>query len=208
MKKTFPCRDLRYALWLPVYLLGFFILEHIPARPYWATQLPIDGAIPFCSWFVIPYATWFLMLIGTGLAALFRDSGAFRRYMYFLGLNFLSGIVLWIFFPNGQDLRPVQPDGALAPLVAFLYQIDTNTNVFPSLHVSGAIGAAIAAWDVFRAANRRLCWFATLLAVLITASTLFIKQHSVLDVIGAFAFSAVSAWIVYRPFPMAPPSGR
>ena len=198
MKKPFPYKDLRYALWLPVYLLGFVILEHIPARPYWATQLPVDSAIPFCPWFVIFYALWFPLLIGAGFALLFRDSGAFRRYMYFLALNFLSGIVLWIFFPNGQDLRPADPAGALAPAVAFLYQIDTNTNVFPSLHVSGAIGAAIAVWDAFHQTNRRLCWLVILLAVLITLSTLFIKQHSILDVIGAFAFSAVTAWIVYR----------
>ena len=33
-------RELRYALWLPVYLLSFFLLERLITDSYWATQLP------------------------------------------------------------------------------------------------------------------------------------------------------------------------
>ena len=200
MKKEehpFPWGELRYVLWLPVYLLCFFILERLPERAYWDTQLPSDAWIPFNSWFVIPYCSWFFLLILSGIAVLGRNVQAFRRYMRFLSLTFLSAVVLWVFLPTGQDLRPVQPDGPLGPAVALLYRIDTNTNVFPSLHVAGAIGAALAVWDAFGTRNRPACWAVTALAALITASTLLIKQHSILDIAGAAVFSVIAGILVY-----------
>ena len=49
LRHTFPWGELRYALWVPAYLISFAVLERLPFRPYWATQLPLDDYIPFCS---------------------------------------------------------------------------------------------------------------------------------------------------------------
>lgn len=196
---TFPWRELRYALWLPVYLVLFVVLEHIPNRTYWVTDLPIDGTIPFCEWFILPYCLWFPLMFGVGLWLLLRHPAAFRRYMLFLGLTFLSTEVLWIFWPNAQNLRPaVLPrDNALTAIVSALYHIDTNTNVFPSLHVVGAVGVALAARDA--CPRQHLVWGGTTaLAALICASTLFVKQHALLDVAGGLLWSLPAAVWVYR----------
>ena len=77
--------------------------------------------------------------------------------------------------------------------------MDTNTNVFPSVHVVGSIGAAWAVWDCSSLRRRR--WpgiAATVLACLICLSTLFIKQHSLLDVAGGVVLSAMVGAVVYR----------
>ena len=106
---------------------------------------------------------------------------------------------LWVILPTGQDLRPLSPTGALAGMVEALYRIDTNTNVFPSLHVVGAVGAAIAVRDGWGRTRAWLCRGADLLAALICVSTVCIKQHSVLDVAGGLAFCAVGWCLVYSP---------
>ena len=182
--RRFPWGELKYVLWLPVYLLFFFVIEHIVVTGYWPTQTWLDGKIPFCEWFVIPYCLWYPLLVAVGLWLLRKDREGFRRYMRFLSITFFLSELIWLLVPNGQDLRPaVMPrDHLLARLVAELYAIDTNTNVFPSVHVVGAIGAA---WAVrktpslrHRPAIRRAV---TVLAALICLSTLFIKQHAVLD---------------------------
>ena len=193
--------ELTYLLWLPLYLLSFSILERLPISGYWATQTPWDQAVPFCEWFVIPYCLWYLLLVAVGLYLLVRDREGFRRYMVFLALTFVLSELIWFLIPNGQDLRPsVMPrDNFLTRLVAGLYAIDTNTNVFPSVHVVGSIGAAWAIWDCRRLrSHRALCWAVAVLAVLICLSTLFIKQHACLDVLGGLVLSLAVGLLVYH----------
>jgi len=200
-----PWRDFKYALWLPVYLASFLLLEqHVDgSHGYWATQLPPDRLIPFQELFVVPYCMWYPLLVTVGLYLLLRDSNAFRRYMCFLAVSFFLSELIWLLIPNGQDLRPlVMPrDNFFTRWVAGLYSIDTNTNVFPSVHVVGSIGAALAVWDGLRR-KPVLRWGTAVLAVLICLSTLFIKQHTVLDVAGGAVLSALVALPIYRRVPL------
>ena len=196
-----PLRELRYALWLPVYLACFFLLEHLITDSYWATQLPLDHLIPFCPQFVVFYCLWYPLLVSVGCYLLATDRPGFRRYMAFLAVTFFLSILIWILIPNGQDLRPdlTGRTDFFSRWVASLYAVDTNTNVFPSVHVVGSIGAAWAVWDCSSLRRRR--WpgiAATVLACLICLSTLFIKQHSLLDVAGGVVLSAMVGAVVYR----------
>lgn len=200
-----PWRDFKYALWLPVYLASFLLLEqHVDgSHGYWSTQLPLDRLIPFQELFVVPYCIWYPLLVTVGLYLLLRDGNAFRRYMCFLAVSFFLSELIWLLIPNGQDLRPlVMPRNNLfTRWVAGLYSIDTNTNVFPSVHVVGSIGAALAVWDGLRR-KPVLCWGTAALSVLICLSTLFIKQHAVLDVAGGAVLSALVALPIYRRVPL------
>lgn len=195
-----PWRELKFALWLPFYLLAFVLIEHLPQASYWPTQLPLDNAIPFCEWFVLFYCAWYPLLVAVGLYLLLRDVPAFRCYMAFLAVTFFASVLIWLLLPNGQDLRPqVFPrENFPTALVAALYRIDTNTNVFPSVHVVGSVGAALAMWDSPRLrAHPLLRWGVPVLAVLICVSTLFIKQHTILDVVSALALSLLVAIPIY-----------
>jgi len=169
---------------------------------YWATQIPLDDWLPFCELFAIPYCLWYPLLVGVGLCLLFRDSGAFRRYMLFLAATFFLSAAIWILIPNGQDLRPLvfPRDNPLTRLMALLYSIDTNTNVFPSVHVVGAVGAALAVWDSALLRKKKwLCILISILAVLICMSVVFVKQHAFLDLLGGLLLSGLVAVFVYRP---------
>ena len=193
----------KHLLWLPVYLLCFILLEQRPMDTYWATQIPLDDCIPFCEWFVIPYCLWYPLLVGVGLYLFFRDSAAFRRYMLFLAVTFFASTLIWLLIPNGQDLRPaVLPrDNFLTRIMEGLYSIDTHTNVFPSVHVVGSVGAALAVWDCRALRNQKwLCISITVLAALIYLSIVFVKQHGVLDLAGGLALSAVAGVVIYGFF--------
>lgn len=193
---------LRGALWVPAYLLAFALLEHLPRQHYWATQLPLDACIPFSPVFVVFYCSWYLLLVGTGLFLLMRDTGAFRRYMRFLALTFFLSAAVWFLVPSCQNLRPthMEDSSIFTALLSLLYRIDTNTNVFPSAHVVGAIGAALAVWDWQRPGRHRgAVILTTVLAVLICLSTVLIKQHTLLDVLGGLLLAAAAGWFVYSP---------
>ena len=196
-----PLHDLRYALWFPLYLLTYLIMEQVTPASYWSSQIPIDQLIPFCEWFVIPYTLWYPLLIGVGVYLLLRAPASFRRYMWFLALTFFLSAAIWLLIPNGQDLRPITMpcDNLLTAMISVLYAIDTNTNVFPSVHVVGSLGAIFAVWDcrVLRRTCFWLCWAVSILAVLICLSTIFIKQHAVLDVVSGIILSLLVAFPIY-----------
>ena len=196
---SLPWRELRYALWLPLYLTAFLLLETLPGRSYWSSQLPLDDFIPFVPCLAVPYCLWFPLLIGVGAWLWLRRPEAFRRYMRFLAVTFFLSEVIWCFFPSVQNLRPALTGetGLFTSVIAGLYRVDTPTNVFPSVHVVGAIGAALAIQD--GAGNRPvLCRCGWVMAALICLSTVCIKQHALLDVLGGLVLSLAAAVPLYR----------
>ena len=174
-------------LYIPIYV-GIFNLLEVYIHPefnYWVSYTPIDDMIPFNELFVIPYVIWFPYIFLMGGYLFFMDKDAFIRYLWGFIIGFSTALIFFVILPNGQDLRPVSfpRDNFLTDMVASLYANDTNTNVLPSMHVIGA-------WVIFFAyidcPRLRKWWhisIAFVLAVLTTLSTVFIKQHSFLDVV-------------------------
>ena len=80
----------------------------------------------------------------------------------------------------------------------YTYSIDTNTNVFPSVHVLGVIAAVSSVWETPGLRKTGWCWAATVYGLVIIASTLLVKQHALLDVLAAIPWGLASYWIVYR----------
>ena len=188
-----------YALFLPVFILLFFTVERlVPAdADYWVSYLPLDDRIPFCAPFIVPYCLWYPYLVATGLFLLVKDRAELTRYMLFLMVGFGFSLAFCLVFPNGQNLRPDPLPGndLFTWLCARIYAADTNTNVLPSMHVIGCCAGVCAA---FRSREmKRLRLPSLLLALLICASTVLVKQHSILDIYAGLAVSAVLAVCVY-----------
>ena len=188
-----------WGFYLPVYLAMFFIIEHFITDNYWATQTPLDDAIPFCEWFIFPYVSWSPLLVVLGIYLILKDGEGFRRYMWFIMVTFTTAVVFCILVPNGQDLRPaVMEHHNLATwLVEYTYSIDTNTNVFPSVHVVGVIDAWFAIWHTRGLKKRAWRWSTAVYGVLVIASTMFIKQHAVIDVLAGLVVGFLGNYIVY-----------
>lgn len=189
-----------WGLFLPVYLALFFTIEHFITDNYWATQLPIDYKIPFLEGFAPFYASWSVLLCILGIYLIIKDGEGFRRYMWSIMVTFLISTLICALIPNGQDLRPaVMPrDNIFCDLVAYTYSLDTNTNVFPSVHVLGVIAAVSSVWETPGLRKTGWCWAATVYGLVIIASTLLVKQHALLDVLAAIPWGLASYWIVYR----------
>ena len=198
MIKKWP--HVKYVLVLPAYLILFAIAEKLVVSDYWVSYLPMDDSIPFCEWFIFPYVSWYLFLIVPGLILLFRDPEGFRRYMTLIGIGFSSALIFCLLFPNGQNLRPdpLPRSNFAAWLVSRIYAADTNTNVCPSMHVIGCYAVAYTAWKRLPKGRRGWLYPAIAMSVLISVSTVFVKQHSVLDILVAIPWSVAAGWISWR----------
>ena len=84
-------------------------------------------------------------------------------------------------------------------MIAHLYRIDTPTNLWPSIHVYNSIGAHLAVMhDQKLAANKPVQIGSLILCVSIILSTVFIKQHSMFDVLTAFIMAGIMYAVVYQ----------
>ena len=184
---------------MPCYLAVFFTVEHFITDNYWATQLPIDDAIPFCKYFIVIYNIWAPLLVVLGLYLIHTDPEGFRRYIWSLIFTYGVSTLFCVLVPNGQDLRPAVVEGNdfFAWLVRTTYAADTNTNVFPSVHVVGVLSALFA---VYRTPGlKKWGWRvgATVLGAAIIAATLLVKQHAFIDALAGLAVGALGYVVVY-----------
>ena len=170
----------------------FWTMEAMPHRNYHTVGSVLDGYIPFCRWFVIPYFFWFVFIVGSMAYFIFKDKTAFVKYMWFVIISYSITLLIYAVYPTQQNLRPreLQGDGVLISIIRWLYGFDTNTNVCPSLHVIGSFSVCFAAFrcEHFRHPLIRTAFAAA--TALICAATVFIKQHSVVDVFWGVVVSA------------------
>ena len=189
------------AYW-PVYGLLFYLLERV-VRPerYHVMYTALDDLIPFHELFAIPYVFWFLFLIGIHCYTAKRDAAAFRRLMAFVAVSHSCALLIFFLFPTCQHLRPLvfPRDNVLTDVAAFFYRIDTSTNVCPSLHVVGSMAVWYAAKDTELFARRGWRVFFFLATASICLSTVFLKQHSVVDVAVGLLLSHFVYRLVYHP---------
>ncbi len=205
--KTLFCGEYRYLLLLlfwPIFGICFSSLEvfrTVENCKHYVVYSPLDDLIPFCELFVIPYMIWFVYLVGMYVYTILFDTEAFKKYMYFVIGTYTITIIIYIFFPTMQELRPdIENLGRSNFLTRFMsdfYDFDTNTNVCPSLHVTGAVAVSVAAWHskLFGKTGWRIVF--TVMTVLIALSTVFLKQHSIIDMPWALVVCAVVYPFVY-----------
>lgn len=191
-------RHLNYLWSWVAYLILFYLTEtRIPPELCHVVHCPLDDLIPFWSVFVIPYVFWyFLIVISLIYFCLYAPAG-FRKLMCFIIIT-QAGATLWyILYPTRQDLRPLLTEtNGLPGLVHLIYSLDTNTGVCPSLHV--AISIAIAsAWLKEHDASNLWKTFIIISVLLICLSTLFIKQHSAVDLFMALPLCLLAEVLVY-----------
>lgn len=185
-----------------VYMPWFLYLEKHVTSDYYVIHSPIDDKIPFLEIFVVPYLLWFVFIAAVFLYFFFTDVNGFYKLCKFMFTGMTIFLVISTLMPNGLNLRPTyfERDNVFVDLVRQIYMIDTPTNVLPSLHVFNSLAACIAIrYSENLKKHKGIRWSAYILAGLIVLSTVFLKQHSVIDVMAAFLMAYVLHGIVYVP---------
>ena len=147
---------LAYAI---VYMLFF---EYLECRPVWGFHVidtVFDDYIPFCEYFIVPYLLWF------------------PYQTVFLIVSYA--------YPNVLHLRPSEfpRENVFTDMVRWLYRTDTPTNVLPSIHVFNSLAVHMSLTNCEALRDHKGVRYGSLvLTLLIIMSTMFLKQHSVIDV--------------------------
>ncbi len=181
-----------------------FLNVYTPQRANAAViSCPLDNIIPFWEIFAIPYFLWFAYIAAGYVFLMFSSKSDFVRMCIFLYSGMTISLIIYTLFPNCQQLRvnyaELGRQNILTEAMRYVQSIDTPYNVFPSIHCLNSIGMHIALSKSETFKKHRLLVIASfILTILIILSTVFVKQHSVLDIIGAVALSVPLYFLAYR----------
>ena len=185
------------------YVPIFSYLEKRPVEHINIIEMKIDAYIPFCEYFIIPYLVWFAYIGISVITFMFLDRKDYYKLCTALGAGMTVFLFISYIWPNGLQLRPdVYPrDNFCTDLVRILQAKDTSTNVFPSIHCFKSMVVNAAIWkNAVLEKKKGIKWGSCILCILILLSTLFLKQHSVMDLVAAF-FMFVALYIPLYAIP-------
>ncbi len=188
-------------LYLFIYLPWFIYVEKKVTNHYHIIHMEIDDKIPFIEYFIIPYLLWFLYIAITILYFLLTNKSEYYKICAFLFIGMTVFLIVSTVYPNGHHLRPVSftRDNIFVDMVKFIYKTDTSTNIFPSIHVYNSICCHIAIQKNSRLKQSKWAVPGSFILMLsICLSTIFIKQHSMFDVITAVIMVIAVYPIVYK----------
>ncbi|MCM1193840.1 MAG: phosphatase PAP2 family protein [Butyrivibrio sp.] len=191
-------------IYMVIYLVWFAWLEQTNVKNYQIIHVSMDDYIPFCEVFIIPYLLWFGYVAAVVVYLFFKNKQDYYKACAFLFTGMTIFLIVSTLWPNGHDLRPdsLPRDNCFTWLISALWRTDTPTNLWPSIHVFNSLGAHFAVMhsgDLSRSRFGKPVKIASgILCVSIILSTMFIKQHSVFDVVTGILMGAVLYAVVYR----------
>ena len=186
--------------YFPVYMI-IFTLEEKLIKDYHIIGIALDKKIPFIEWFFFPYYIWFPYIFLVGIWIFFKDKKTFLKMICFLYTGMTIFLIVSAVYPNGLDLRPTEftRDNIAIRLAKQMYETDTPTNVLPSIHVFNTLGIMCAAIFCRKDAMANWArWMVCIAGVSISCSTVFVKQHSLIDVFVAIALAVISYFLFFR----------
>lgn len=166
--------------------LGFYVTDQCMAIQFskgkylWSPAIPWDNLIPFSPVWIWIYLLYFpVCFLPIVFRKVWQDIGIFRRTALGFALQFIAALAIFWIFPS-RMVRPVfEPNGFNEQALFWFYKIDPGFNIFPSLHVANVSYIALLSWKLKRGFVSILIWT---FCALIAASTLFVKQHNLVDI--------------------------
>ena len=179
-------------LLVPVYL---FIPDLTPGRSLHVPAVALDWRIPQVAGWVLAYGAAYLFLILLPVFVV-RQEELIRRTVWAYLTVWIAAYVCFYFYPTvaPRTSDTVAGEGFAAWGLRFLYSSDPPYNCFPSLHVAHSFVSALSSYRV----HRRLGMWAMVCAFVVGLSTLFTRQHYILDMLSGMLLAFVAYAVFLR----------
>jgi membrane-associated phospholipid phosphatase len=156
----------------------------------------VDHKIPFMEIFVVPYLLWYAFIF-----LMFVYLCVFDRAIYYRTLiSFCTGMiccyVVYYFFQTTVPRPDVTGNGFITDMVNYVYSADQPFNCFPSIHV-------LTSYLMILAIRHSKLWtikkdlLVSAISYCIIFSTLFLKQHVILDAVAGILLGSLLFKLFY-----------
>ncbi len=169
-------------------------LRGVPGSNY--PEIPLDSEVPLISWFVYFYFLTFPLGLITFFYVAYKDKKALYNIFLTLCISFaISGIIY--FFGQTEFTKPdFTPVTFTDKFVVWTWGSTNPVNCFPSQHCFMAFAMIIAVCSS-KGLNIFYRLFTFAISVMIILSTVFIRQHFILDIVASFDIMFIVFGLVY-----------
>ena len=180
---------------LPLY---FVIGDLTRSRPAYAPEIALDAAFPLQPAWMLVYGSLYVF-IGILPVLVVRQQELFRRAMQAYLTVMIAAYAGFLLYPTAAP-RPAEVvgDGFAAWSLRLAYSLDPPHGCFPSLHVAYAFVSALTCYRVHRGVGSGAAIWATLIGF----STLYTKQHYVVDAVAGALLAYVAYLVFLRGYPL------
>lgn len=153
-------------------------------RGVYSLVTDIDRIIPLNKYFVIPYVFWYLYIFGMFVYLLLKDEEIYYKTLISYNLGMIVCFIIYYIFQTTTPRPFLVGEDVLTRMIMYIYNNDKPFNCFPSIHCISSYLMIVAVWKLENTKK----WFRIIIggtSFIIIISTLFIKQHVILDAISA-----------------------
>ncbi|MBS5939584.1 phosphatase PAP2 family protein [Clostridium sp.] len=186
--------DLTWLLVMPIININYLLAGYL-AESGTSLALELDKEIPFISVFIFPYVYWYIFILLGLVFILSKDRERYGRTLLAIYVAMCICYLFYYFYPV-EISRPVIANTTIPNrLVNIIYENDRPLNCFPSIHV---LNTYIIMRFTKLKDSKSWFWYTNISGILIMLSTLFIKQHFILDGVMAIALGEVVVLIINK----------
>jgi len=156
-----------------------------------------DDMIPFLPIFIYFYMIWYPFEIFSLYHISKNNLKVYTRTIISLFISFLISTSIFIAYPTEVDRPLAETFDSLTSFVVYVtFKADTPpVNCFPSNH---CILCFVIIFAVFSSNNMKVWkkYLIIIINILIIASTLLVKQHVIIDVLGALTITVITYYVL------------
>ncbi len=176
-------------------ILIYFFTKLIQGSPH-IIGSTIDTNFPFINIFIIPYVIWYLMIFLIPYIFYKKDKNTFVKYLLCYLITIIIANIIYVIYPS-VVLRPnIDTTIFLNKLVNLIYAVDSPAlNCFPSIHCAISMMFILYSFSC-KNLNIKSKILVLIISILIMLSTLFIKQHVILDLVSGNIIALIIYFIL------------
>lgn len=185
-----------YMLSIPA-MNSLYVLLNNPQRGFHTLVTQLDTEIPYIKYFIVPYVIWYAFIFLTFLYLCIKDRKVYMQTLLTYNLGMLVCFVCYFVFQTSVPRPDLMGDDFFTKMVAYVYASDQPYNCFPSIH---CLSSYIMFLAIDKVENKQ--WYIPVLvkgsALIIIVSTLFVKQHVLLDALAAMLLADLLLKLVHH----------
>jgi membrane-associated phospholipid phosphatase len=173
----------------------FYTLTNNPNEEVYSLLTAVDQSIPFVKFFALPYSIWIFYLYVCLFYFYKKDVNVYYRTLLTYIVCALACYLIYSVFQTTVPRPMVIGNDPLSKLLRYIYIEDQPFNCFPSIHCFSSYMVMKMVWT----SSFRNKWNVTLItgmSSLIILSTLFVKQHVIMDALGGILMVEVVVAVI------------
>lgn len=174
---------------IPIVSLFYVVLNN-PDRGVHSLVTDLDLGIPFVKAFIVPYVSWYAFVLAVLVYLCLTDKKTYYITLVSYNLGLIISYAFYFVYQTTVPRPELVGTDFLTLMVSLVYSSDQPYNCFPSIH---SLTSYLMIKGAGRCSGRTNMSYYLIggFAMLVITSTLFVKQHVILDAIAAMLLGEI-----------------